>query len=136
MAWMLLLLGCNPRGSKVYAWAPSHGSHTPWHRGHPKFKGKSVVDWYQDLNPVIYQRKGRKAPHPSGEVFMKSYTSHPDLSDQPSENPVLLLWMDGDCAKEDIRYAGYARVTNSDVFATGPIPENLSAWLAELMPPT
>lgn len=57
----------------------------------PNYQGFS-----QDLNRAICQRKGRKAVRSSGDVLMKSYTSHPDLSDQPSANPDLVFYTEGD----------------------------------------
>lgn len=40
--------------------------------------------------------EGKGGSPASGEVFMESYTSHPDLSDQPSENTDLVLYTDGE----------------------------------------
>lgn len=98
--WPGCYCGYTPWGSEVYAWAPSHGPHTLWHRGYFKFKGKSIHSWQlagylsirdfsQDLNPATHQteRQGRKPRHFPGDATIESSISYSDLSDQPSETP-------------------------------------------------
>lgn len=137
MTWMLLLLDSEPWVAKVYAWAPSHGPHAPWHRGCTKFKGKSVVDWQQvtqvsGISPKTWIQlsvRGREGRLSTPLETSSWKATHPILISQVSPQKTL-IWsfiQMGVSIKEDIHYAGYARVTNFHVFASGPIPENSSA---------
>jgi hypothetical protein len=65
---------------------------------------------------------------------MENYAAQPDLADQPLENADLELHTNiSSFVKNGVRYADFTIVTEFGTFKSGPLPNNMSAQLTELV---
>ena len=86
------------------------------------------------LNPATFLPDEAGPPdHNCPEVLDEVFSSRPDLTDKPLQNPDLVLYTDGNSFMEDgKRMAGYAVVSDLKVIEAEVLPQGWSAQRAEL----
>lgn len=79
---------------------------------------KIILKTCHNLNPTSFlPEQKEKSIHFCEEVLMENYTSRPDLSDHPIDNPNLTPHIDESSLMIDgIQSSGYAVVTDLGVF--------------------
>lgn len=108
--------------------------------GWPNTKGSYVknpwvrLESVKTLNPVTFLLIAAGAPeHGYLEVLVEVYSSWPDLTDKPLQNPDFILYMDNSSfMSESKRYAGYAIVSDSETLGARVFPGEWSSQTAGL----
>lgn len=88
----------------------------------------------QTLNPTTFLPDEAGPPdHNFLQVLDELFSSRPDLTDKPLQNPDLVLYTDGSSLMEDGKgMEGYAMVSDSEVMEAEALPQGWSAQRAEL----
>ena len=86
------------------------------------------------LNPATFLLTAVGPPeHDCLEVLDEVFSSRPNLSDRPLQNPDLVLYTQGSSfLKKGKRYAGYAAVSDFEVIEAKSLPQGWPAQRAEL----
>lgn len=87
------------------------------------------------LNPATLLPSTTEEPvHDCVQIIEEVYSSRPDLTDQPLENPDMEMFTHGSSFMDHgIRKAGYAVVTHEEVLEAETLPPGVSAQKAELI---
>ena len=119
--------------NRGHHWLP-HAQMTPQYQGLLCESSPVKLEVVQTLNPATFlPDEAGSSDHSCLEILDEVFSSRPDLTDKPLQNPDVLLCTDGSSFTETWkRMARYAMVSDSEVVEVEALPQGWSEQRVEL----